>query len=84
MKYIQIAVLAIAAIVAIPMVSALFGVIIMIRLFCELWDSLKFDLFGVVPKNTNNTAKNSNIWDVHVERMNAKKSASNCENEDAK
>jgi hypothetical protein len=84
MKFIQLTILAIAAIVAIPMVSALFALIVMIRLFCELYDAIKFDLFGVVPKNTNNTAKNPSIWDAHVERINAKKSAFNCENDSAK
>jgi hypothetical protein len=84
MKFIQIAVFAIAAIVAVPMVAALFALIIMIRLYCELYDAIKFDLFGSSSKNTNNTPKNPSIWDAHVERMNAKKSASNCENDSAK
>ena len=84
MKFIQLTILAIAAIVAIPMVSALLALIIMVRLFCELYDAIKFDLFGSSSKNTNNTAKKSNIWDAHVERMNAKKSAFNCENDSAK
>jgi hypothetical protein len=56
----------------------------MIRLFCELYDAIKFDLFGSSSKNTNNTAKNPSIWDAHVERINAKKSAFNCENDSAK
>ncbi len=84
MKYIQITVFAIAAIVAVPMVAALFGLVVMIRLFCELYDAIKFDLSNSSSKNTNNTAKKSNIWDAHVERINAKKSALNCENDSAK
>jgi hypothetical protein len=56
----------------------------MIRLFCELYDAIKFDLSNSSSKNTNNTAKKSNIWDAHVERINAKKSALNCENDSAK
>ena len=84
MKYIQITVFAIAAIVAVPMVAALFGLVVMIRLFCELYDAIKFDLSNSSSKNTNNTPKNPSIWDAHVERMNAKKSALNCENDSAK
>lgn len=84
MKFIQLTILAIAAIVAIPMITALFALIIMIRLYCELYDAIKFDLSNSSSKNTNNTAKKSNIWDAHVKRMNAKKSALNCENDSAK
>jgi hypothetical protein len=84
MKYIQITVFAIAAIVAVPMVAALFGLVVMIRLFCELYDAIKFDLSNSSSKNTNNTPKNPSIWDAHVERINAKKSALNCENDSAK
>jgi choline-glycine betaine transporter len=84
MKFIQLTILAIAAIVAIPMVAALFALIIMIRLFCELYDAIKFDLSNSSSKNTNNTPKNPSIWDAHVERINAKKSALNCENDSAK
>jgi hypothetical protein len=84
MKYIQITAFAIAAIVVVPMITALLALIILIKLYCELYDAIKLDLFGSSSKNTNNTAKKSNIWDLHVERMNAKKSALNCENDSAK
>lgn len=84
MKFIRLTILAIAAIVAIPMVIALFALIVMIRLYCELYDSIKFDLFNSSSKNTNNTAKNPSIWDAHVERINAKKRAFNCENDSTK
>lgn len=84
MKYIQLTMLAIAAIVAIPMITALLALVILIKLYCELYDAIKFDLFNSSSKNTNNTAKKSNIWDLHVERMNAKKSALNCENDRSK
>lgn len=84
MKYIQITAFAIAAIVVVPMITALSALIILIKLYCELYDAIKFDLFNSSSKNTNNTAKKSNIWDAHVERMNAKKSALNCENDRSK
>lgn len=84
MKFIQLTILAIAAIVVVPMITALLALIVMVRLYCELYDAIKFNLSNSSSKNTNGISKNPSIWDAHIERINAKKSAFNCENEDAK